>query len=327
MPSLARCIVLISALAVASCGRQVAHEPQSGDAARPAATGGQQIKVALIMKAQNNPFFLAMEEGAKHAQQETRIALTTRFIPEETAVEQQITLVDDAIKAHVDALVIAPVDSHRLVPIIKKAYDAGIKIVNVDNRLDAADMKQRNLAGIPFISIDNEHAAYQSAKYAADQITDESEAAVIEGIRSADNANLRKRGALRAFAANPKLRVTVQESANWNADEAYAVAKRVFPIHPKLKVVFCANDSMAFGIIKYLKENSRHDVKIASFDALATALDAIRSGDLVATIDQQADKQGYEGIKTAIKAVKGEALAPDIELDAALITAKSLKAK
>ena len=296
-------------------------------AAVPTAPAGKQIKIALIMKAHGNPFFDEMERGARQAQKAQDVDLTVRTTDEETAIEQQVGLVEDEITAHVDAIVIAPVDSKRLVPALKKAQDAGIKIVNVDNRLDTVTMHERALTNVPFISIDNERAAYQSAKYIADRITEPSEAAIFEGIRHAANANERKHGAERAFQANPKVHLVMSETANWSLDEAYELTRRSLTEHPQLKLIFCANDMMALGAIKYLKETHRHDVHIASFDALEDAKRAIKAGDLTVTVDQQADKQGYEGIMAAIKAVHGEALPKEIQLDAALVTADSLKQK
>src|SRR3954469_18002804 len=79
-------------------------------------------------------------------------------------------------------------------------------------------------------------------------------AAVIEGIRSAANAEARKAGALRAFADNPAVTVVAQETANWKIDEAYEVAKGLFTREPGISLLFCANDMMALGASRYIQE-------------------------------------------------------------------------
>ncbi|MBV8465254.1 MAG: substrate-binding domain-containing protein [Burkholderiales bacterium] len=319
-------LALAGLLLLAACGDRGTQESAAPKAtAKPAADGP--VRVALIMKAQGNPFFASMEKGARQAQKETGADLTVRSTSEETAIEEQINVVEGVVHDGTQAIVIAPVDSHRLVPALKKAQDAGIKIINIDNRLDAAAMKERGLTPPPFISIDNERAAYRSAKYIADRVTKPSEAAIFEGIRHAANANDRLRGAQRAFAENAQVKLVATETANWNVDEAYAVAKPMFAAHPNIDLVFCANDMMALGLIRYLKEAKRHDVRIASFDDLEDARRAIKAGDIAVTVDQQADKQGYEGVMAAVKAVHGEALPKEIQLDAALVTVDSLKSK
>ena len=65
----------------------------------------------------------------------------------------------------VDAIVIAPGSSVELVKVLKKAQDAGIVIVNIDNRLDAGECEKEGLSGVPFISVDNDAASLPFGKY------------------------------------------------------------------------------------------------------------------------------------------------------------------
>ena len=293
----------------------------SKEAAKPEAS----VRVALVMKTLTNPFFVEMEKGARKAQQAAGIDLKVQTATQETSIEQQIQLVEQEIQAQAKAIVIAPGDSMRLVPVLKKAQDAGIYVVNIDNRLSAEAMKAIGMKPVPFISVNNEEGAYKSAKHIADQITKPTEAAILEGIRTADNAQQRRAGAERAFKENPKLKLVAQETANWKIDEAYDVVQRMFKAHPHIGVVFCANDMMAIGAIKYLQESGKQHVLVAGFDALEEAKTALRAGQMAATIDQQASEQGYMGITTAMKMLRGEAVPMEVNVEAALVTAQSLK--
>ena len=82
---------------------------------------------------------------------------------------------------------------------------------------------------------------------------------------------------------------------------------------------------MAIGVIKYLQEAGKTKVLVASFDALEEAKTAIRAGHLSSTVDQQAAEQGYLGVTTALKLIKGEAQPLEIEVAAKLVTADTLK--
>lgn len=293
--------------------------------ASPAQKSAPAPRVALIMKTLTNPFFVKMEQGARRAQQESHVDLQVITATQETSIEQQIQLVEKEIQSNARAIVIAPGDSMRLVPVLKKAQDAGIPIVNIDNRLNPDAMAAIGMKPVPFISVNNEKGAYQAAKFLADQMQRPTEAAIIEGIRTADNAQQRKRGAERAFKENASLRIVAMEAANWKIDEAYEVAKRVFKTHPNIGVVFCANDMMAIGVLKYLQEAGKTKVLVAGFDALDEAQTAIRAGQLSATIDQQADQQGYLGVMTALRLLKGESPPMELEVEAKLVTAQTLK--
>lgn len=280
-------------------------------------------EIGLVMKTLTNPFFVEMEKGARRAEKDLGIALKVRTAAQETSIEQQIQLVDDLISEKVAAIVIAPGDSQRLVPALKKAADAGITIVNIDNRLDPEAVRQAGMKPIPFISVDNEAGAYKVGKYLAEGVTIPTEAAVLEGIRSADNAQQRARGAKRALLENKHIKIVASESANWKIDEGYEVTKLIFAQHPQIKLVFAANDMMAIGAIKYLQESGKTLVKVVGYDALGEAITEIKSARMLATIDQQAAEQGYQGIALANRLSRGAAV-PEITLiDTRLITAKS----
>ena len=95
-------------------------------------------RVALIMKSLANEFFITMETGARAHQQANADAyeLLANGIKDELDVGRQIDLVEQMIAQGVDAIVIAPADSKALVPVCQKAQQAGIVVVNIDNKFD-----------------------------------------------------------------------------------------------------------------------------------------------------------------------------------------------
>ncbi|MFP4596429.1 substrate-binding domain-containing protein, partial [Ralstonia sp.] len=121
-----------------------------------ARAANQPPKVALVMKSLANEFFLTMENGARAHQKEhaAEYSLLANGIRDETDTSGQIRLVEQMIVARVDALVLAPADSKALVPVVKKAVDAGILVVNIDNRLDPDALKEKGL-NVPFVGPDN----------------------------------------------------------------------------------------------------------------------------------------------------------------------------
>lgn len=291
------------------------------EAAPPTATTTETpYTIALVMKTLTNPFFVAMEQGARRAEKELGIKLIVKTGAQETSIEQQIAIVRDLVSNDVDAIVIAPADSAELAPVLAQAQKAGIVIINIDNQLDAGIVAAEGMPPVPFISVDNEAGAYRSAQYISDQFDEPVEAAILEGIRTAKNADDRKRGAERAFGENPNITVVAQETANWKIDEAHDVAMTLFTEHPNIRAVFAANDMMALGVIRYLEEAGRSDVLVAGYDALEEAQAAIDAGKLAATVDQQAAQQGYFGIEYAVKALQGKSLPAVTLIDTQLIT-------
>jgi ribose transport system substrate-binding protein len=280
-------------------------------------------EIGLVMKTLTNPFFVEMEKGARRAEKDLGITLKVKTAAQETSIEQQIQLVEDLITDKVAAIVIAPGDSQRLVPSLKKAADAGIKIVNIDNRLDPNTLTQAGMGTVPFISVDNEAGAYKAGKFLTEGVKTTTEAGILEGIRSADNARQRAEGARRALQENKLIKIVASETANWKIDEAYEVTKAMFTQHPNITLLFASNDMMAIGAIKYLQDSGKTRVKVVGYDALTEALTEIKSGRLAATIDQQAAEQGYQGIALANRLAQGSTVPAVTLIDTKLITATS----
>lgn len=318
-------LIVILLIGISSCGASP-HESsvplfEPGTASVPSVETQLPVPtVALVMKTLTNPFFVEMEQGARRAEADLGVRLLVETAAQETSIDQQIAIIERLIDQHVDAIVIAPGDSTSLVPVLVQAQKAGIIVVNIDNRLDPTLTHDLGLVNVPFISVDNEDGAYQAAHTVSATITTPTEAIIIEGIRSAQNAIDRTHGAQRAFAENPALTVVATETAHWKIDEAYAVTKRLVIAHPNISVIFCANDMMALGAIQYLAEIGRTDVQVAGFDALAEARQEINTGRMVVTVDQQAAQQGYLGIRYATALLAGEKVPEETMVPVKLIT-------
>jgi ribose transport system substrate-binding protein len=319
--------LLLTAMTLVACGES--SKPASFNVAPDAVTtaaapAAKVFKVALVMKTLTNPFFIEMEKGARRAEAELKVELQVRTAAQETSIEQQIQIVNDLIAGHVDAIVIAPGDSTSLIPVLQRAAAAGIKLVNIDNRLNPQAVQQAGLAPLPFVSVDNEKAAYTAARYISEDASAGTQAAILEGIRSADNAQQRMAGARRAFAQNKAITLVASESANWKIDEGYTVTKKIFQANPQVKLLFAANDMMALGAVKYLHENQRSAVKVAGYDALDEAVTAVKAGQLAVTVNQQASEQGFQGVALAVRLLNGESV-PDVMLiDTRLVTRNNL---
>ena len=275
-------------------------------------------QIALVMKTLTNPFFVEMERGARRAEAALDIQLLVKTAAQETSIEQQIIIVEGLIRQPVDAIVIAPGDSYKLIPVLRKAHAAGIVVVNIDNRLNQTLASRQGFVP-PFIGVDNRRGAAAAVRVLTKGIVNPTEAAIIEGIRSAANAEARKQGALDAFAEKPQIRLVAQETANWKIDEAHDVAGRILDAHPLVKIIYCANDMMALGVIQQLKERGRSDVLVGGFDALPETMSALNAGHLTVTVDQRADRQGDLGVRTAVAVLNGKTVPPDTTIDFALL--------
>jgi ribose transport system substrate-binding protein len=202
--------------------------------------------------------------------------------------------------------VIAPADSKAVVTALKCARDAGILVVNIDNRLDAEVLKQEGLK-VPFVGPDNRAGARSVGEALARQLHPGDKVAIIEGIPTAFNGQQRRLGFEDAMTAAGMKVVTVQ-SGRWEMETANNVAAAMLNAHADLAAILCANDNMALGAVSAIQAAGRTGkVLVVGFDNITAMRPLLDKGQVVATADQHGDRLAVFGIEAALKILKGEA--------------------
>ncbi|CAN7410186.1 sugar ABC transporter substrate-binding protein [Pseudomonas brassicacearum] len=290
-------------LAVAMLAAASAALPISSAFAQTA----EKPKVALVMKSLANEFFLTMEDGAKAYQKEhsADFDLISNGIKDETDTANQIRIVEQMIVSKVDALIIAPADSKAMVPVIKKAVDAGITVINIDNQLDPVVVKSKNI-NVPFVGPDNRKGARLVGEYLAKQLKAGDEVGIIEGVSTTTNAQARTAGFKDAMEA-AQVKVVSLQSGDWEINKGNQVAASMLSEYPNIKALLAGNDSMAVGAVSAVRAAGKAGkVQVVGYDNINAIKPMLKDGRVLATADQFAAKQAVFGIETALKILKGE---------------------
>ena len=294
------------------------------------AQAAKKPKVALVMKSLANEFFLTMETGAKDYQKHnaSQFDLITNGIKNETDTAAQIQIVEQMIVSKVDAIVLAPADSKALVPVVKKAVDAGIIVVNIDNRLDPDVLKSKDL-NVPFVGPDNRKGAQMVGDFLAKRLKAGDEVGIIEGVSTTTNAQQRTAGFKDAMQTVGAKVVSVQ-SGEWEIDKGNAVASAMLNEYPTLKALLAGNDNMAIGAVSAVRAAGKQgNVQVVGYDNINAIHPMLKDGRVLATADQYAAKQAVFGIDTALKALsenkKQSQLSGVVETPVDLVTKDTLK--
>ena len=292
-------LLAVAVLAAASAALPLSSAFADDAAAKP--------KVGLVMKSLANEFFVTMQDGAKTYQKEhaADFDMITNGIKNETDTSAQIDIVNQMILAKVNAIVIAPADSKALVTVLKKASDAGIKVVNIDNRLDPDVLKSKNL-DIPFVGPDNRKGSKLVGDYLAKQLTSGDKVGIIEGVPTTTNAQQRTAGYKDAMDA-AGMKIVSTQSGNWEIDQGQKVASAMLSEYPDLKALLAGNDNMALGAVSAVRAAGKAGkVLVVGYDNIEAIKPMLQDGRVLATADQAAAQQAVFGIQNALKLVKGE---------------------
>ncbi|MBS1788653.1 MAG: sugar ABC transporter substrate-binding protein [Acidobacteria bacterium] len=279
-------------------------------------------RIALVMKSLANEFFKTMQDGAAAHQQmhASEYDLIANGIKDETDVARQVELVEQMIAQQVQAIVIAPADSKALIAVCQRAQAAGIVVINIDNKLDAAVLAERNLR-IPFVGPDNRKGARLAGEALAKQLKPGDQVAILEGVPTAFNAQQRKAGFEDAMNA-AGMNIVSSQSASWETAKANQITASLLVEKPELKAILCANDSMALGAVAAIKAAGKTgQVRVIGFDNIQAVRPLLHDGQMLATVDQHGDQLAVFGIEYALEVLKTKTPPADRETAVDLITA------
>lgn len=312
-------LTLSIATGFSACGGAAPQPTAGGDTKAPAS--GEKPVVALIMKSLANEFFKTMEEGARahQAANPDKYELIANGIKDELDVAAQIALVEQMVARKVSAIVIAPADSKALGPVCRKAMDAGVVVVNIDNRLDPDVLRDQGLK-IPFVGPDNRKGARMAGDYIAGKLKKGDPVAIIEGIPAAYNGIQRKLGLDDAVKA-AGLKVVASQSGYWEMDKANSLVATLLTEHPDLKAILCANDSMGLGAAAAVRSAGKTgQILVSGFDGIGAVRELIRQYEFSCTVEQHADKQAVYGIEYALDMLLNNTTPADQETPLELVT-------
>ncbi|MEZ6042213.1 MAG: sugar ABC transporter substrate-binding protein [Planctomycetaceae bacterium] len=259
-------------------------------------------RIALIMKSLANEFFSTMSRGAvDHQKDSGEYELIVNGINDETDLSGQVSLVEQMMAQQVDAIVIAPADSKALVPVLKRALDEGIVVINIDNKLDADVLEQSGIQ-IPFVGPNNRAGAKQVGDFLATQLQSGDEVAILEGITTSFNGQQRKLGFQDAMT-EAGMKIVDSQSAQWEMTVADQVTSSILTAHPQIKAILACNDSMAVGAMAAIRSAGRDDVKVVGFDNISAVKSSLANGNMTATADQHGDQLAVFGIEYALQAL------------------------
>lgn len=314
------CLIVSACAQQAGCVREGAEQQQ-----QQSAPASGKPRIALVMKSLANEFFQTMQDGATRHQAEhaPEYDLIANGIKDEQDVARQIDLVEQMVAQGVGAVVIAPADSKALVAVCERARRAGVAVVNIDNKFDAAVLAERN-ARIPFVGPDNRKGARMAGEHLAKKLRAGDKVAILEGIPNAFNGVQRRLGFEDAMRA-AGVEIVSSQSGNWETNRANQVAASMITEHPDLKAILCSNDSMALGAAAALKAAGKSDVLVVGFDNISAVRQLIKDGRMLATVDQHGDRLAVYGIEYALDLLKNKRDPADRETPVDLITAETLK--
>ena len=273
--------------------------------------------IAVFTKNQTNPFFQTVRVGADAAAKQLN-AKVVHYIPTKPdSIPEQLSQIEDVIVKRPDAIVFTPVDYKAMVPSVEKINQSGIPVVNITDRSAGGKF-------VAFVGADDYSLGLETARYLVKTLGGKGNLVVLEGVKGALTNIDRVRGFNDAISEAPGIKLLASQPANYQRLQALQVMENLLQSYPSIDGVLAANDAMATGAIEALDGAARKSL-VTGINGTQEAIDAIKSGKLLATGDYNAFQQGCLGAMIAIRNLRKLPVKPEILLKPSVVNKENYK--
>ena len=283
------CTLSLCAAILPGAGARTAH------AARPARPAAKQLTILLSLPALKFPFFVYMEhffqQAAAQLGPQMGVSIQVTVSDAQNSATKQTTDIEAAIAQHVDGVVISPLTQDSLVPAIKEVAKAGIPLVTIDRKTAGGTT-------LAHVGADNVAGGFAEGQYVARQLHGKGDVVLLEGTPGSSPAIDRTKGIKAALRLHPGMRLVFDQTANFDRATAISVIEAATGSIKHIDAVICENDDMAGGAITALQgKGMLKGIIVTGYDAIPSALAAIKAGTQAATIEQFPNQQDEIDLK------------------------------
>lgn len=262
------------------------------------ASGESRYHIVLIEQERYHPYWEMVEKGAAEAAEKYGIDIEFTG-PVRNNMEEQLNLLEKAIAARVDAIIVQGLNEERFTPVIDKAVRRGIPVVTIDT--DAPDSRR-----LAYVGTDNLAAGERLGRLVVETTGGTGKIGVIIGSDQAANQLQRLDGLKRIVAEHEGLEIVDVRSSNISHMEAIQQAANMLRNHPEINIMVGTSATDALGVLQAAK--NRDDLTIIGFDNQKETLEAIRKGEIEATVAQQPFLMGDTAVRLLYEHFEGKPL-------------------
>ena len=218
----------------------------------------------------------------------------------------QLNQMQTIVARKFDAVIFIPVDAQAGVAAAAQARTAGIPV------LGSNTLVSDRRVYTAYIGSDDVLAGRMVANIVVGRMAGRGNVFIIQGPIGHSAEIQRQQGILQVLAANPRIKLLAQRSANWSRSEALSLMENWLTAYPgMIGGVIAQNDEMALGALEALKARDIDPrlVPVAGIDGVHDALVASAHGQMT-TVLQDATAQAQGSIDLALARLIGKSYQP-----------------
>jgi ribose transport system substrate-binding protein len=284
----------------------------------------EKLKIAVIPKSSTALFWKSVHSGVRLGGLALGgVEVVWKASLKENDIAQQIATVEQCASENVSAIIIAPLDKEALAGPVAKASKKKIPVLIFDSALKGIPGKDY----VSYIGIDNKKAGIAAGEQLFKILGGKGNVVILRyKSDQSNNITSREEGFLEAIAQHSNIRViekdhfvsgTVEEAR----DECLKMANKL----KEADGIFCSYEQSTLGMLLALRNlNLAGKVKFIGFDTPASAVDALKKGEISALMAQDPTQMGYRCVKTVVDYIRGKKVDAKVDIDVRVITRDNL---
>jgi len=275
--------------------------------------------VPVIVKDMTSPYWQAVLAGARKAGQDLGVDVVELGAESESDSNGQISILAKAVASNPAAIVIAPAQFAALGKPIDEAAKK-VKIIGIES---AADTK----AMTSLLATDNLNAGRIAADALAVAITKsyadtEGDVAIITSMPGIASLDQRAKGFKETIAAKyGALDIVAEKAADGKPATVLDIMTDVIAKNRDLRGVFVSDPIMTQAVGEAVAENKSDDkINVVGVGSNEKLVKFLQDDVIAGLVVEDPFRMGYDGVKTALAASKGEQVAANVDTGATLVT-------
>jgi ribose transport system substrate-binding protein len=270
---------------------------QSGNTSNSNTSGSNQHAIGFAVSTLNNPFFVAMRDGAQKEADSKNVKLIVDDGNNDAA--KQLSQVQDLIQQKVEAIILNPVSSQALTSAVKLANNANIPVITLDRSVDGGKVAT-------FIASDNVLAGKMAADQLIKALNGKGKVVELQGVVGTSAERDREKGFDQEIATAKGIQVVAKQPSDFDRNKALNVMQNIIQSQPDIQAVFAQNDEMALGALKAIQSANKKGIAIVGIDGEKEAINNVQNGTMYADIAQQPAQEGALGVDNSLKLINKE---------------------
>src|ERR1700677_711414 len=275
--------------------------------------------IPVIVKNMTSPYWRTVLAGARKAGQDLGLNVVGLGTQSESDTNGQISILATAVASSPAAIVIAPSEFAALGKPIDEAAKK-VKIIGIES---AADTK----AMTSLLATDNLNAGRIAADALAMAITKsyadtEGDVAIITATPGIASLDQRAKGFREVVVAKyGALDIVAEKAADGKPATGVNIMKDLIANTADLRGVFAADPVMTMAVGQAVAEKKSDDkINVVGVGSDEKLVKFLQDDVITGLVVEDAFRMGYEGVKTALAASKGEQVSTNIDTGVTLVT-------